>query len=350
MQQCDDIVVGQGLAGSAAAWMLHLAGRHVVVVDPGESVTSSRIAAGLITPVTGQRLVMSPEFNAQWKLAKLFYGEVEAITQRKLLHRQPAVRVFRSSAERDVFELRRASGEYGDGVRSPQPPLTSAINAPLGAFEMLDGGRLDVPAYLDATRAFFEQCGRYLRTRLDPGRDIELQDKVVVLPSHSWTARRLLFCQGYDRSNPWFGGIRFNPAKGEILTLRIPDLEERRTIHRDIWLARAGDAYRCGSTYDWQHLDSEPTPSGRTQILDSLTRLLGLPIEVVEHRAAVRPTMHDFHPAVGFHPRYPQLGCLNGLGSKGSLLAPSLAKLLLDSRDSRADIPPSIDVQRWLEK
>ena len=52
------LIVGQGLAGTALAWELIWRGRDVLVVDAGEAVTSSKIAAGLVTPITGQRLAL----------------------------------------------------------------------------------------------------------------------------------------------------------------------------------------------------------------------------------------------------------------------------------------------------
>jgi glycine/D-amino acid oxidase-like deaminating enzyme len=44
----------------------------------------------------------------------------------------------------------------------------------------------------------------------------------------------------------------------------------------------------------------------------------------------VRPATYDRHPLVGVHREFPRFMCLNGLGSKGSLMAPGLAALLLD--------------------
>ena len=59
MPERDAIIVGQGLAGTTLAWCLLEAGLSVLVTDREEEVTSSKIAAGLITPITGQRLALS---------------------------------------------------------------------------------------------------------------------------------------------------------------------------------------------------------------------------------------------------------------------------------------------------
>ena len=53
------MICGQGLAGTLLAWELVRLGSRVVVVDPGETVTSSKVAAGIVTPITGKRVALS---------------------------------------------------------------------------------------------------------------------------------------------------------------------------------------------------------------------------------------------------------------------------------------------------
>jgi glycine/D-amino acid oxidase-like deaminating enzyme len=126
------------------------------------------------------------------------------------------------------------------------------------------------------------------------------------------------------------------PAKGEILTLRIPGLQETRVVHRGIWLARCGnEIYRAGSTYEWKELDSAPTQAGRELILKRLKEFLKRDFEIVDHRAAIRPILRDLKPAIGLAPDLPQLGFFNGLGTKGALYAPLVslhfANFLIDA-------------------
>jgi len=52
----DFLIVGQGLAGSLMAWELMQRGKTVLIVDNGLE-NASRVAAGLINPVTGMRFV-----------------------------------------------------------------------------------------------------------------------------------------------------------------------------------------------------------------------------------------------------------------------------------------------------
>ena len=106
-------------------------------------------------------------------------------------------------------------------------------------------------------------------------------------------------------------------------------LAEERVIHRGLWLAPSGnEVFRVGSTYTWEPLDSQPTPEGRAGIESKLRAFLKVPYKIIDHRAAVRPVIDAGYPVLGRYPQYPHLAYFNGLGSKGSLLAPFFAEQL----------------------
>jgi glycine/D-amino acid oxidase-like deaminating enzyme len=46
----------------------------------------------------------------------------------------------------------------------------------------------------------------------------------------------------------------------------------------------------------------------------------------MEHFAGVRPTVKDRRPLVGTHAEYSAIHILNGLGTRGVMLGPSMAK------------------------
>ena len=324
----DFIVVGQGLAGTALAWSLRWNGSRVLVMDRDTPITSSKIAAGLITPITGQRLVKTWRFDELWLAAVAFYRRVEQETGTSLFRQTPMVRLFSNGNEVDFFARRIAASEFREMVRQPEPLLEpSSFLTEAGGFEMPSAGQLNVPQYLTASREYFVREGCYLTADLNAECDLEFDSLGVSLPRLGVRAGRLIFCQGIDATiNPWFRAVRFKPAKGEILTIRIPGLSESRVVHQGVWLAPlGGELFRVGSTYEWQQLDNVPTVAGRDEILSRLREFLLLPFEVVEHQAAVRPIHVNQYPVVGLHPDHEQLGYFNGLGSKGTLHAPFFA-------------------------
>ncbi|MCX6952757.1 MAG: FAD-dependent oxidoreductase [Verrucomicrobia bacterium] len=82
-----------------------------------------------------------------------------------------------------------------------------------------------------------------------------------------------------------------------------------------------------GATHQPGATDAAPTAAGRAALEASARALLpGRDFTVAGHTAGVRVTLPDKHPVVGRHPGNARLGLLNGLGSKGALHAPSLAR------------------------
>jgi glycine/D-amino acid oxidase-like deaminating enzyme len=126
-------------------------------------------------------------------------------------------------------------------------------------------------------------------------------------------------------------------------------LSEERVVHRGLWLAPAGtETFRAGSTYVWDDLNCEPTAAGRAEIESRLREFLKVPFEVIDHRAAVRPVIDAGYPVLGRHPAHPQLAYFNGLGSKGSLLAPFFADQLAAHLCGAGEVEHGVNVRRFV--
>lgn len=321
----DDLIIGQGLAGSAVAWTLHWAGRRVAIFDRDEAVTSSKVAAGLVTPFTGQRLVRSEAFETYWPVAVEFYRRVEAEVGCDLFQESQALRLFEDKQTRAEF-LDRASPSdrqfvtTWEGHLQPHGPRHCGI-------VMSPAGRLRVADYVEATDAHFTAEGRCFKGDIGTD-DLQSSGGGWFIPKIGVSAKNVVVCSGAAR-NAWFPNVPNNPARGDILTVQIPDYDIHETAHRSIWIAANEDGTQTvGATYDWDRLDNEPRADGCIELLEKLERLIPGPVEVLNHNAAVQPIMRDYRPVVGRHPEHANLYVLNGLGSKGTLLAPSMATAL----------------------
>ncbi len=346
MEFVDRIIVGRGLAGTTLAWELAQRGERLAIIDREEAVTSSRIAAGLLTPITGQRLVQTRHWPVLRAAAQAFYQRVEAATGSAVFSQRPAVRILGTETERTLYEKRREA----DFATLVQDACVSPhwFATPFGSFEMLDSARLDVPCYLDAVRRHLAPFTPFFTGEVDPLHDVELLPDGVRLSRFGLIARTLIFCQGYAL-NPWFANVPYQPAKGEMLTMRIPGLAESRVMHQGVWLLPLGDdMFRIGATYEWAELDCIPTARRREELIARLRQMLRLPFTVIEHVAAVRPALRTGKPLLGLHPHYPQLGFMNGLGSKGSLLAPYFAAQFAAFLTGTGKIEPDVDLRQLL--
>ena len=141
--------------------------------------------------------------------------------------------------------------------------------------------------------------------------------------------------------------MKFKPAKGEILTVKIPSLVEDRIIVRgNIWLLPLGNSiYRAGATYDWNANDNEPSQEARLMIEERLEKLINVSYDVIDHVAAVRPIIDSRRTLIGLHPGNDKVGFFNGLGSKGVLSAPFLAANLANHICDSSPIDPEFDLQ-----
>ena len=50
-------IIGGGLAGCVMAWALRARNREVVLLDRGEEVTASKVAAGIFKPMQGAKTI-----------------------------------------------------------------------------------------------------------------------------------------------------------------------------------------------------------------------------------------------------------------------------------------------------
>ena len=181
------MIIGQGLAGSAIAWRLHWSGESVLLIDADEPDTASRVAAGLITPVTGKRLVRSPDFEQYWKEATSFYRRVEQTTGTAFFEETPMIRLLDPETAEALSSLK-------DGAEPLEGRLQSGGQVKTGV-KLTQAGRLNVLRYLDATRAYFDAADSYRTAKVVVEKDIDIGAKIC-WKALNVTADRLILCQG----------------------------------------------------------------------------------------------------------------------------------------------------------
>ncbi len=314
-------IVGQGLAGTCLAWALWKRGARFEIVDRGWG-GSSRVAAGLVNPVTGKN------FEPSWRIAEFlpealeFYREMEGVLGQKIWHPMPVLRLAGSAKEWRKIERKLADTEVA-------PWVAGVVETPVGwagAVELRGGGRVNVTAFLHGSRDFFK-------------------DKGLLVTGEFEKAEGVVDCRGAEALlEGCYGPQRC--AKGEILTVRADWDEGRMRIGAGGWVVPVGGGlFRAGSTYEWKVLDGSPTAEGRRVIEEKLRMLAGEDFEVVDHVAGVRPILRRSMPLIG-----PAGGgwMFNGLGSKGSLYAPGMAERLARWICEGVEAEREVDVRGFL--
>ncbi len=329
-------IVGAGLAGSWLAWWLVQSGCTILLVDTNEPTSSTRVAAGLVNPITG------PRYQATWQGATLLpwmaeaYRSVERATGAAILRETRLWRVIRDADSLRRVRQRLHEGEYDwMNLRLVDEGSHHGIDMPFGA--------VDVQAYTVNTVAFVEAMHHWLQRN---GSTVihrivghnESQQGAVVWAT-GWHAAS-------DKRWRW---LPFAPVRGDILDVSIPDLDLQHVVTGRIWLVpQGGNLYRLGATYDWDRLDSVPHDVFRRELLDAAAALLGpRPMHVVHHAVGIRPAVLPRRPIVGQHPTEVNHYILNGLGTKGASLAPWAANALANHMVHGEALPADIDIAHY---
>ena len=68
---------------------------------------------------------------------------------------------------------------------------------------------------------------------------------------------------------------------------------------------------------------------------------------VLDHKAGIRPTVADRRPLVGRHKEHSNLYILNGLGTRGVMIAPYTAQKLYNFIEMDHSLDSVIDISRF---
>lgn len=328
----DNVVLGQGLAGSALAWKLWQRGESTLILDAGRKSTASKIAAGLIMPISGRRLAEMPDFQHLMRQAESHYESVEAITGQTVFCRQPVERRYLSDSQRDDILQRKASFQ------------TAIEQLPDGSGFVMPGARLNVRRYLELTKTHFQGLSSYVEIELNPGEDLIVSNDGVSIPRLNISSRRIYFCQGHEgRTNPWFPGVPDRPVRGEILKVRLQK-GQPRIVCTEYWLAPSfaqtsdetpeNHEWLVGATYDREQLSAGPTDEARALLLQFVVDMTGQDATVLDHFSGIRASTANRQLVVRPHQEHTHIVVVNGLGSRGSLLAPRAAEVAIEARNA----------------
>lgn len=344
----DVLIVGQGLAGSLLAWEFMRQQVKVLVVDNG-CENASQVAAGLINPVTGQRLVKSSEVDYLLPQALACYRHLAEQFGQDFFVPLPMLRILKNTREQHIVEQRLGDAAYQPFMQSYDKTV-AGIDAPYGLLAQSQTGYLRTRPLLEALRVFFSAQASYHRADFS-------YEELRLLPEgvrwRDWQARQIVFCEGVRAiDNPWFGGLPFQPAKGEILAGRAEGVLPDWILNFGHWLLpQQQGQFLSGATFEPGKTDTQPSEYARMQLLQGLARVCpGLrEVEVMKHRVGVRPCTLDKQPFIGPHPKHRQLSIFNGFGAKGSLAVPWYARRFVAACKGLEPWPVAGFVQRYDE-
>ncbi|WNH09066.1 NAD(P)/FAD-dependent oxidoreductase [Thalassobellus suaedae] len=344
--QVDYIIVGIGLAGISFCEQLKANDKSFMVFDD-TSQQSSAVAGGLYNPVVLKRFTSVWKSKEQLDIALPMYNRLEETLKVKLDYKIPVYRKFASLEEQnDWFAAsdKPTLAEYlsTDIIKNEN----ESIQASFGFGKVLKTGRIDVKTLIDAYKTDLLNKNIYINESFNYD-DLKVSDATIQYKNI--TSKCIVFAEGFGVvKNPYFNHLPLVPTKGELLIIHAPNLKMDYVLKAGVFLIPLGnDLYIVGATYDWDDTTHAVTPKAKDELLNKLDKLISCSYKVVRQVAGIRPTVKDRRPLVGQHQDYKNMYVLNGLGTRGVMIGPYVAKQLFNFIENEIPLENEIDIKRY---
>lgn len=345
----DYLIIGSGLAGIGFSETALQNGKSILVMD-NNSQNSSKIAGGLYNPVILKRFSEVWKAQEQLVLMNEFYSVLEDKLKIKVDFKKPILRKF--------FSVEEQNNWFSASDKEALTPFLSVdlitkkysgIDSPYNYGEVLQTGYVDTVVLLKKYREFLSDNDLFFEQSFE-------YESLEILSDHirykEIEAKHIIFAEGFGmHANPYFNHLPLDGTKGELFIIKAPQLNLDVIVNTSVFILPLGDdLFKVGATYNWKDKTDQPTEEGKAELLARIKEIINCDFEIVQHFAGVRPTVKDRRPLIGTHSIYNSIHILNGMGTRGVMLAPAMAKALYDNIENDIPLDKEIDIKRFLAK
>lgn len=347
MKLYDFLLIGQGLAGSTLALSLLKLGKKIMVLDNNYQKSSSRVAAGLFNPITGNQFAKSWKTDVIFPKLFQFYTYAEQLLESRFFFPTQMYRPFDSIEKQNAWLAESAEEEYKSYVDTENDcrQYDKTLFNEFGGITLKQVGYLNVKNYVEATQRYLSKQNAFL--------EVEFEEKELILGENTVTykditANHVVFCRGYkDATSSFWAWLPFSPVKGDMLFVNFENGNYQHIINRGCWILPMPEGYcKVGATYEWDELDENPTEKARKELTEKLEKLTRLPYTIQNQIAGVRPSSSDRKPFIGQHPTYKNCSIFNGFGTKGVSLVPHFAEHFVEHLTNKVTLDSEVDIKR----
>ena len=342
----DYIVVGLGLAGLAFCEEL-IEHNKTFVVFENNSQNSSSVASGTYNPVILKRFTPVWNGHQQLELAMPFYQRISEKLGEEFDTKFATKKVFNSVGDENNWFI--ASDKPMLSIYMKPEISREKIDGVIGDFgfgELLGTGRIATKDLIEKYRVYLKSEGKLYTEAFEYDALTETENKVQYKTIES---SKVVFCEGFGlKKNPFFNDLPLNGTKGEIITIHAPELNIDFLLKSSVFVLPLGeDIYKVGATFNWTDKTLDPTEEGKQELVDKLSKTITVPYTIINQTAGIRPTVKDRRPLVGVHEKYSNLAVLNGLGTRGVMIAPTVAKNLFNHLEKGEALDSDVDIKRF---
>jgi glycine/D-amino acid oxidase-like deaminating enzyme len=293
--------------------------------------------------------------NKSWRLdefmidARNYYLHLEQALASKLFHPIVIRRMLSSEQERNYWLDRQKSPEffeYLNEISSDDESYSLAENH-FGSGRLKSSFWVDAKVYYDRNLEYFERNGSLLKEDFDLS---SFDDKTLIYKGKTYD--KVVFAVGYQQMNtPFFQELPIQQTKGQSIRVHSKEIPENESLNRKCFVLPMGNnVFRIGATYEWDNPDLTPTEEAKQELIGHLRVLGSYSYEIIDQQVGVRPTVLDRRPILGEHHSIKNMYLFNGLGTKGYLMAPTLARELSNYMFHEIPLDKEISIDRFYRK
>lgn len=345
----DYLIIGSGLAGISFSEIALKNGKSIRVLN-NNSQNSSKIAAGLYNPVILKRFSEVGQAKEHLLVMNEFFSELEKKLNTKFDFKTPILRKF--------FSVEEQNNWFAASDKVNLAPYLStqiiskkyqSIDSPFGYGEVLQTGYIDTALVLEKYHEYLLKEQLLIEETFDY---TLLEEEPNGIRYKDIQAKHIIFAEGFGiHANPYFKHLPLDGTKGELLIIKAPQLNLDAILNTSVFILPLGnDLFKIGATYNWEDKTNLPTEEGKRELVERIKEIITCDFEIVNHFAGVRPTVKDRRPLVGTYTNHNSIHVLNGLGTRGVMLGPAMAKILFDHIEYQIPLEKAIDIKRFEKK
>lgn len=346
MKTVDYIVVGLGIAGISFCEQLQRSNKSFVVYSDNQAGATAK-SGGILNPT------VLKFFTAVWKSSEFypeaisFYRDLNTIIS--VSGEIPVYRILSTIHEQNNWTVATDKKRTKDFLSPVLLKNTNrSIKAPYGFGEVTAAIQIKVAKLLSDYRNFLDNRKQLLEesfdySLLDVGED--------GIQYENFKSKYIVFCEGISAlKNPYFPSEKLYGNMGEYIIIHAPRLKSKAVLKGPFYVIPLGDdLYKVGATFNPGVLSEDFTEDGKVEILNGLEAMISCDYEIIDQTIGIRPASVDRNPLIGPLSGQKRMSFINGLGSRGFLMAPLLSKWVYRNLENGKPIPAELDINRTME-